>query len=212
MESEVYPGVLILTSHAHVPPLRPASDLKYDLRRIPNPPKAIRSSHKGTSKRLREHMLGHTEFTRLLEQAEKEIRVCMEAKIAAARCRVEETTRNTPEAEGRKDNGDEGISLEAGEHSGSQSRTSLDSSQSGDSPAQDSDERDEEVPRLTVGAFCARGHHRSVAFIEELAAKPWPGEWLVRVVHRDINKSRPGPFRKDRGGRLQFSDEDDGSN
>ena len=55
---------------------------------------------------------------------------------------------------------------------------------------------------LSVAAFCARGHHRSVAFVEELAGRGWPRGWEVRVGHRDLEshgRSRGGKQR--RGGR-----------
>lgn len=39
---------------------------------------------------------------------------------------------------------------------------------------------------LTVGCYCERGKHRSVAFVEELGRKPWPKEWVVETVHRDV--------------------------
>jgi hypothetical protein len=35
---------------------------------------------------------------------------------------------------------------------------------------------------LSVAAFCARGHHRSVAFVEDLATRAWPPEWEVRLL------------------------------
>ncbi|KAL2125757.1 hypothetical protein VTI74DRAFT_2847 [Chaetomium olivicolor] len=66
--------VLLLTSHAHSPPLQPPAQFKYDLRSIENPPKALRDSHTGISKRLREHLRRHQDFTILLDRAETDIR------------------------------------------------------------------------------------------------------------------------------------------
>jgi hypothetical protein len=40
-------------------------------------------------------------------------------------------------------------------------------------------------PGLRLGCFCARGYHRGVAFVEELARRAWAEEWGVEVVHRD---------------------------
>lgn len=65
---------LTLTSHAQSPPLLPPPDLKYDLRSLGNPPKAIRDSFTGLSKRLREHMLSQDEFSSFLDRAEADIK------------------------------------------------------------------------------------------------------------------------------------------
>ena len=43
---------------------------------------------------------------------------------------------------------------------------------------------------LTVSCYCERGKHRSVAFVEELGRKPWPKEWVVEIVHRDVDVQR----------------------
>jgi RNase adaptor protein for sRNA GlmZ degradation len=43
---------------------------------------------------------------------------------------------------------------------------------------------------LSVGCFCERGKHRSVAFVEELGRRKWPKQWIVRVVHRDVHTGR----------------------
>ncbi|KAI0157921.1 hypothetical protein GGR52DRAFT_576890 [Hypoxylon sp. FL1284] len=39
---------------------------------------------------------------------------------------------------------------------------------------------------LRVGCLCGSGHHRSVAFAEQLAAIDWPEDWGLEVVHRDL--------------------------
>lgn len=56
-------------------------------------------------------------------------------------------------------------------------------------------------PSLSVAAFCARGHHRSVAFVEELASRRWPAEWEIRVVHRDLHRERSSNGKRNRGTR-----------
>ena len=56
-------AILVLTSHAYSLPLQPPPQLKYDLRAIENPPKTLRDSHTGVSKRLREHMRSHQDFS-----------------------------------------------------------------------------------------------------------------------------------------------------
>jgi hypothetical protein len=65
--------VLILISHSHRRPLSSAPDLKFDLRKVSNPPKHIRDAYDGRSKRLREHMMHMVEFTSLLDTAKKNI-------------------------------------------------------------------------------------------------------------------------------------------
>ncbi len=137
--------VLLLTSHAHSPPLQPPAQLKYDLRSIENPPKPLRDSHTGVSKRLREHLRSHQDFPDLLDRAETDIR----AAVAGTRLNVV----NSGEAV------------------------------------------------LSVAAFCARGHHRSVAFVEELATRSWPSGWEVRVVHRELQNGRPRQGKERRGKR-----------
>ncbi|KAF1846835.1 uncharacterized protein K460DRAFT_243882, partial [Cucurbitaria berberidis CBS 394.84] len=39
---------------------------------------------------------------------------------------------------------------------------------------------------LRVGCLCGSGHHRSVAFAEQLGKIEWPERWDVRVNHRDL--------------------------
>lgn len=41
---------------------------------------------------------------------------------------------------------------------------------------------------LRISSFCVAGHHRSVAFAEELAELRWPEGWQVRVYHRDLGR------------------------
>lgn len=64
---------LVLVSHSHSPPLVPAPQLKFDLRKITNPPKHIRDAYDGRSKRLREHMLANDDFVALVETAQASI-------------------------------------------------------------------------------------------------------------------------------------------
>jgi RNase adaptor protein for sRNA GlmZ degradation len=73
--------VLILISHSHRRPLSSPPDLKFDLRKVSNPPKHIRDAYDGRSKRLREHMMHMEEFTSLLDTAKKSIEEEMEMLI-----------------------------------------------------------------------------------------------------------------------------------
>jgi hypothetical protein len=173
--------LLVLTSHAHSPPLRPAPHLKYDLRTVPNPPKAIRDAYTGVSKRLRDHMLDHDIFVESLERAEAEIRVEAEKVIEVW------TAHNKAERGDSKDDvaSDIGVRRTNGRAYNEDDEANED---------EDAEGEDEEMvddrPVLTVGVFCARGQHRSVAFVEELARKSWPKQWDVRVIHRDFGKVR----------------------
>ncbi|KAH7398194.1 hypothetical protein BKA66DRAFT_452582, partial [Pyrenochaeta sp. MPI-SDFR-AT-0127] len=42
---------------------------------------------------------------------------------------------------------------------------------------------------VNVGCICGSGHHRSVAFAEQLGKIEWPSDWDVRVRHRDLTSS-----------------------
>ena len=50
--------------------------------------------------------------------------------------------------------------------------------------------REDEVAIVRVGCLCGSGHHRSVAFAEQLGKVKWSEDdsWEVRVVHRDLTK------------------------
>lgn len=161
--------LLILISHASSPPLAPPPDLKYDLRSAPNPPKAIRDKYTGLDKRLREHLLGEERFVEMLETAELEIGEVMGGVVERW----------------SGDEGDGQDEVEEGEHEDEDEDEDRDG------------EGEEDRPTLRVGAFCAAGKHRSVAFVEELARRKWP--WEVRVEHRDLGKSRRNDERKRRG-------------
>lgn len=191
--------VLILTSHAHSPPLKPAPDLKFDLRSIPNPPKAIRTAYTGVDKRLREHMLAHDGFVALLDQAESIIRARAEDLLVHFH---DEQKVEMPGPEQSKQ-GDEGDKI---------SNPSRSSGEEGnESENEDSAEEPEGNRLLRVGAFCARGRHRSVAFVEELSRRSWPATWEIQVAHRDLFKKMKSNQRGHRksGGHKAVLDESD---
>lgn len=197
-------GVLLLTSHAHAPPLLPRAALSYDLRAVENPPKAVRDSYTGVNKRLREHMLAQDGFVELLGRAEGEVRRFMEAvereqpAASAVRGEGESSASRDVEEDGE----------EKGEGWDEDENDTQDDEGDGDGDSHEEDDgeagrsTDEDI--LSVAAFCARGHHRSVAFVEELARRKWPPGWEVRVVHRDLGKARSqqgkGHGRGGRGG------------
>jgi RNase adaptor protein for sRNA GlmZ degradation len=181
--------VLNMITHAHSPPLRPAPPLKYDLRTVPKPPKAIRDAYTGVSKRLKDHMLEHEAFVELLERAEAEIRAKMDDLIEGWG-QDNEALRNdegdvAPEEydndEGKSDNGDYNTRNDKAED---QSEVQ--------GPIAQAIENEPMDVILTVGISCARGQHRSVAFAEELSRKDWPKQWEIRLEHRDLGQKRGG--------------------
>lgn len=190
--------VLIIYSHGRNPPLHPPPDLKYDLRNIPNPPKALRQVSDGRSKRLREHLLSEPRFIQRLEAVEQDILGAMESRLAehAASAKepgleLENTESEDPEidnseVERDKDTCNARDNNETAKHA-------ADASVGNEEPDPLSAEK--EVV-LRVGCNCALGHHRSVAFVEELSRRAWPKEWAVHVVHRDIVKKRAGGTRR----------------
>jgi RNase adaptor protein for sRNA GlmZ degradation len=44
----------------------------------------------------------------------------------------------------------------------------------------------EDAPVVTVGCRCGSGHHRSVAFAEELRKIEWPEGWQIEVAHHNL--------------------------
>ncbi|OCL06263.1 hypothetical protein AOQ84DRAFT_277665, partial [Glonium stellatum] len=156
---------LILYSHGRTPPLNPPPDLRYDLRSIPNPPKSARDAHDGRSKRLREHLLREPKFVQKLDEVENEILDAMEVRFMEIAEELENDRRAVGE-EYRENNEDGHISS--------------DHEQVGE------DEHDSAEAVLRVGCNCALGHHRSVAFVEELVTRQWPRDWSVQIVHRDV--------------------------
>lgn len=68
------PSVTIeIISHAHAPPLDPPADVKFDLRRIENPPRQQRNEYDGRAKRMRKEFLQDPQFETLVETARKEV-------------------------------------------------------------------------------------------------------------------------------------------
>lgn len=185
--------LLLLISHARTNPLHTPPDLKYDIRSVSNPPKQIRDKYTGIDKRLREHMLSHGDFVLLLDRAESEIKASME-KMAADGARTAEKPAYKP------------VRPRVASRPAPAEREDEDDGEETD---------DEDRPKLRVSVFCVRGRHRSVAFAEELALRSWPGNWEVRVVHRDLGRSRKEaggrkPDRRGSGpGRGFLDDEDD---
>ncbi|KAF2474790.1 uncharacterized protein BDR25DRAFT_112063 [Lindgomyces ingoldianus] len=193
--------VLVIYSHGRNPPLNPAPDLKYDIRSIPNPPKALRDTSDGRSKRIREHLLSEPKFSQKLELVEKDIRIRMDTMIA-------EITAKSQGIGGEEE-------AEAQTQTQAQAQAQITTPSNQEATHLNEEHSDTEDARrstnevlLRVGCNCALGHHRSVAFVCELAQRPWPRDWHVEVIHRDLEKKRSGGVRvkqkaswKDRGKR-----------
>ncbi|KAH7077202.1 hypothetical protein FB567DRAFT_144896 [Paraphoma chrysanthemicola] len=187
--------LLILYSHGRTPPLHPPPDLKFDLRTISNPPKALRAVSDGRSKRLREHLLSDDKFVSKLGDVEERIGEGMGVKMGEW-----EEERKRKKSVGDEDGGagwGSGIGTsEEGEVEREKSDqidgAEIDEEEDRSASVDDADDDmvSHEGPVLRVGCFCALGHHRSVAFVEELARLKWPREWRVEVVHRDIEKKK----------------------
>lgn len=178
--------ILILCSHGRNPPLHPPPNLKYDLRNIPNPPKALRDVSDGRSKRLREHLLSENKFVQRLEGVEQEIRTAMESKLAAYALQAEE--RPMPEERTPED------PIKAEADGTTKSGPGIDANEVEEEEDTFSPTEDEVI--LRVGCNCALGHHRSVAFVEELSRRSWPKEWQIHIEHRDLDKKRAGGARR----------------
>jgi hypothetical protein len=175
--------ILLLISHSRTNPLRTPPDLKYDVRSVSNPPKQIRDKHTGVDKRLREHMLSHGDFVSLLDRAETEIKALM------TKMTVGDPAAGIPplkEWKASRTRASRGVRQQREEEEGEE----------GDDGDDEEEFDDEDRPMLRVGMLCVRGRHRSVAFAEELGLREWPKEWEVRVVHRDLGRSRKDNGRR----------------
>lgn len=210
---------LDLISHARTPPLTGYGEihLRYDCRDVANPPKAMRDKLTGLHKPLREHLLSSVSFVKMLDSAEADIKRVMEQFMAdhgAAANRLDHITarhacpgEDSIEMDSRgtaiaETPGESGLGGEQEECLRSSDAEEMEDEQYGDHYADASEEPAE--PVLRVSAFCARGHHRSVAFVEELARRAWPTEWGVKVVHRDVHKRHPDATVKQK--RSKFRD------
>ena len=174
---------LYLISFGHSPPLKPAPQLKFDVRSLPNPPKHIRDAHNGTSKRLQEWMQTDAKFLARRDAIKEEIEEAMAGITAAQEKRyilklgLQNGGITSEDVAGKHVEAEEEDAAPKCDEEGSRSE-----SMNGDTVSS----RDQ-ITMLRVGVYCAMGKHRSVAMVEELARLPWPG-WRVQVEHRDISK------------------------
>jgi len=149
-------------------------------------------------------MLEHALFVEMLQRAEEDIRAEMERVVEEwekmqSRSQNDDDSvndRNSEEDAGQDDDDDDDDEEEE-EEEGEESDDDNDSEE----------ELEDDRPTLSIGAVCARGHHRSVAFVEELGRKGWPKEWEVRTRHRDIGKERGSRNKRgNRGGKIKGAD------
>jgi hypothetical protein len=176
---------VIIYSHSHMPPLVPRPDLKYNLRGLTNPPKAIRDRYDGRSKRLREHFRYQDDFKEALRQAHGEIEAAGNdvlqqwpqdqhaTKVHDAKAGLlcgQSVDLNVPSEDSiMRDDVRDGYGAE------------------GDVEQLGGIEQVQSGPTLRVGCFCERGRHRSVAFAEELATLSWPEHFTIKIEHRDVD-------------------------
>jgi len=204
-EPEHLPKIIII-SHGHSPPLVPPAELKYNLRRIPNPPKRIRDALDGRSKRLRDHMREHEEFMSLLDQAHKEIQQAAMASLAVPQ-KTDGGGITSHEKSEVNDSTEISPSTNKSEAQDTQVSTSDEVDQEADAQFTSkpgSDELGGMQDAIRVSCFCAQGKHRSVAFVEELMQMPWPNGWELSAVHRDVDNDIVGN-NKDKRNRAKAS-------
>ncbi|OAL53189.1 hypothetical protein IQ07DRAFT_677932 [Pyrenochaeta sp. DS3sAY3a] len=191
---------LILYSHGRSPPLFPAPDLKYDLRSIPNPPKALREVSDGRSKRLREHLLSEPKFVDKLRDVEADIRRAMQEKTEEWELEKFESEQIGETDDEKNDDQNQEDKKKGQPKDMDQGDEDEDEESSGDEDEDDEQDDSKTEPEntilLRVGCNCALGHHRSVAFVHELSQLPWPKEWHVEVIHRDLEVKRAGGTRE----------------
>ena len=205
-DSTPSPPLLIFYSHGRTPPLHPPADLKYDLRSLPNPPKALRDVSDGRSKRLRDHLLSEPKFREKLHDVEREVREAMESKIKEWGEHGGDCGRqldDEEEGEGKVDNEE---NEEQRSSSNSERKVSGGQSEENENSREEKEEQHKSSittntpsnPNTTpltpltlrVSCNCALGHHRSVAFVHELAKLSWPKDWQVEVIHRDVDNKK----------------------
>ena len=172
--------VLILISHSHRRPLSCPPHLKFDLRKVSNPPKHIRDAYDGRSKRLREYMLHMEDFTSLLETAKKSIEVDMTMFVQNGQgesSAVMLGCLDAPSLQGRLTDHQSCAEAHGATPQVPEVKDDVSENPQGN------------AVQLVVSCFCERGRHRSVAFAEELSRYKRPREWAVEIHHRDVDEA-----------------------
>lgn len=171
--------------------------LQYDLQSTTDPPRHIRALPAlGLSKSTRLELLAEPHYASQLLKAEKEICDTMKLLQDTSAFHARSTSSSSGEV---IDVWVEGLEADCMDGVSSQAVINLSTNEFGVDygPAQlqqylESDENsifgggEAGMPILRVGCSCANGCYKSVAFAEELAGKEWPGDWVVRVEHRNL--------------------------
>ncbi|KAJ6259552.1 hypothetical protein Dda_5189 [Drechslerella dactyloides] len=173
--------VVISSSGAHYGPLQPPATLRYDLRKIPNPPKQLRDTLDGRSKKLRNHLTNDEQFMQLLDTIHADIlREVGQLQAAPTNDETSATTQHFQQL-----HGPDYAQLESAGNDAVDKEYSLNVGESAVREAKVEDDR-----KLTVNCFCHRGRHRSASMVEELARLRWPADVDIEIFHRDIDKSQ----------------------
>ncbi|KAK6510468.1 hypothetical protein TWF506_009574 [Arthrobotrys conoides] len=212
--------VIIYSSGAHYGPLKPAAPLRYDMRNVTNPPRQLRGSMDGRSKKLRDHLMNDKDFLALLETIQNDILQEIE-RLQKLECGKElqvgvgveadkevyttheiQQSREEPEQEFSRDADlhDKGHPTSGGEDTGDEASTN----------GGRYDPDNENGPIIIVNCFCHLGRHRSAGMVEALARLKWPAGTDIEVIHRDIDKDRRSSGKQKKTGkasRMRANDE-----
>ncbi|KAF3910284.1 hypothetical protein ABW21_db0206213 [Orbilia brochopaga] len=172
--------VAIYSSGAVYGPLQPPATLRYDLRKVANPPKQLRDTLDGRSKKLRNHLTNDKGFMQLLDTIHADIL----HEIGLLQVDKGETSDATQHLQHLQSPHD------AQEHNDTADEGSSGAIDIGEEIARAAEHESDRKLTLTVNCFCHRGRHRSASMVEELARLRWPADIDVEVFHRDIDRSR----------------------
>ncbi|KAF3916185.1 hypothetical protein AA313_de0206566 [Arthrobotrys entomopaga] len=208
--------IVIYSSGAHFGPLKPPATLRYDLRSITNPPKHLRDTLDGRSKKLRDHLLNEQDFVDLLDSITNDIlQEVVKLENATGGGEVPDGDAVDITQHGQSSETD----MEALEVSKSRDIADTEISSSKEpisqSPINQSFETSlssENEPTITINCFCHLGRHRSASMVEELGRIKWPKEFQVQVFHRDIDRSRKKTGKQrwiGKSSRMQHYNEDE---
>lgn len=164
MSSEPFPPesslfLLCLVSHSKTPPLHPKPALKFDLRSVPNPSRAIRQTSTGKHWALRKELLKDPVFQAELVRAQDTIREAI-ATFDVSRSPTDSIDRSVDTDKAIEESQD----------------------------PKEKEETSTSANVLLVSCFCDMGKHRSPAFVEALAETgKWPRHWHIKTIHRELD-------------------------
>ncbi|EPS42916.1 hypothetical protein H072_3104 [Dactylellina haptotyla CBS 200.50] len=201
--------IKIYSSGTHYGPLKPPATLRYDLRKITNPPKHLRNLD-ARSKNLREHLLNESDFVGLLETIHNDILREVES-LDSAGGTDKETTSPTQHIQQSLDEQESGESSRTANHASEETSLSEASARVAENPTTEESLGDSEIldsedgPTITVNCFCHLGRHRSASMVEELGRLKWPKNIQLELFHRDIDKDRRKSKKQRRVGKSSKS-------